>query len=810
MSRHKKNKYLSKKKKGRFAGKTAFLPAVALVLNQTAAGVTLVSAEELQYDGTTQMATVDYSLDMDSFAAELVVEEVSVEAGDQVEEGSQILKLTEESYQAALDYYEAAILRAENTLTDTQREYEQGLLESKYKYELAETEEAQAEYVREYQQNELEDTIEKYGEIQEELADRIAEVQSGISSGSYGSSSGGSSGSSGGAGGGASGESDEMTQEEEKESGDSKKTETEVTPTPDAEVTPAPEQPETPEQPDTEKPEEESTEQQIENLKKKLQENGQLFEVVLAQMEALVGSESDTTEETENADGEYTAAQNELKTQLQSSIERDTAISGHMKNVQEMIKTVPEAVTTAASVAGIDYQKYITLLNDCMAQMDANIAAQQTVLTALEENAGSGETAGQTIDGEQVYTLLEQLRKVSQEKTELYHQLLTLEETQTAALQTQTESQQTTIADLEKQIVQLQEQVKSQQGTENTEDSKFPQEEGTAAGDTTNTTGNNTAGETPSDKASSDKDSAAEEGEGAAAGGMSAGGMSSGSMSAAAGGGGMLSGGSGAGASGGGAAAAFSDGSLTMEDMNLTETDISLFGDTYDLSQVESLLEQEPSDSDSAEKLLDQLEEAAGTVEKQYAELNRNKKATELKIQYTCDTSVLAGKLAAITYEQEQQEWEETLTEAKDKVTELEEKKAVLESMPEGVLTAEKSGTVAAVNYEAEDVLSSDTPILSYYDTETVTVTIAVPQEKIAEVQVGDSVEVTLAGVRAIEGTITEKSPEVQEGNSKTTVNYQVTVSIDNENGRLSAGMSASVTVDTSAQDTDLPVISSK
>ena len=31
------------------------------------------------------------------------------------------------------------------------------------------------------------------------------------------------------------------------------------------------------------------------------------------------------------------------------------------------------------------------------------------------------------------------------------------------------------------------------------------------------------------------------------------------------------------------------DETLTMEDLNLTEEDISLFGNTYDLSQVESL-----------------------------------------------------------------------------------------------------------------------------------------------------------------------------------------------------------------------------
>ena len=81
--------------------KTAFVSALAFSLNQTGGIIPTVSAEELQYDGTTEMSTVDESLDIEGLAAELVVEEVYVEAGEQIQEGTQILKLTEESYQEA-------------------------------------------------------------------------------------------------------------------------------------------------------------------------------------------------------------------------------------------------------------------------------------------------------------------------------------------------------------------------------------------------------------------------------------------------------------------------------------------------------------------------------------------------------------------------------------------------------------------------------------------------------------------------------------------------------------------------------------
>ena len=243
------------------------------------------------------------------------------------------------------------------------------------------------------------------------------------------------------------------------------------------------------------------------------------------------------------------------------------------------------------------------------------------------------------------------------------------------------------------------------------------------------------------------------------------------------------------------------DGTLTMEDLNLTEEDISLFGTTYDLSQVESLLDQEPADSETAENLLDQLEEAKATVSGQYEELIRNQKATELGIQYTYETSVLAGKLAEITYEQELEEWEESLAEAENTRAEMEEKKEALSQMTDGIITADTGGTVAEVNYEADDVLDSSAPVLSFYDTEKVFVTIAVLQENIAQMQVGDAVEVNVGGRQELSGKITEKAMEEQEGNSRTTVNYEVTVTVDNENGRLSAGSSATVTADTTGKE---------
>ena len=778
--------------------KTAFLSAFAIVLNQS--GWTMsVSAENLSYEGTTEMSTVEYSLELDGVTTELVVEEVYVEAGEQLEEGDQILKLTEESYQDALDYYEVAVLRAENTLTDTKREYEQGILEAKSEYEMTKTEADQAEFVREYQEQELADTITAYEEIQPEIEEKISEVQSGINNGSYSSQSSPGGSSFGGSGGGAGGSMDSFGSPETEQDGGNggamPDTEAPDAETPDAE-TPDTETPET-EIPDTGDEDDGSSEdetqddteefqQQVESLKKQIESSAGNYEEILGQIKALLSAEGET-------DASGGGDENNLAASLRTSVETDSTISQHMKNVREMVNNIPDTVIEAIKLAGIEYESYIALLDECIAQMDSGLTLQKNVLAVLE-----AEDYGQdSLDTETLSSLLEQLGTAWSGTMDLYAQLSALQEGQVTKQEEEIKELQEQIADLKKQ--QEEEQPEGQQG-EQPEGQQEEQEEGQQgeqqARPGSEDFSDGTEGETAPGVGESEMSGSDVSGANAGTGSAFAGGTGSfgGSMGSI---GGEVSGEISAGISmddGG-------DGTLTMEDLNLTEEDISLFGTTYDLSQVESLLDQEPADSETAENLLDQLEEAKATVSGQYEELIRNQKATELGIQYTYETSVLAGKLAEITYEQELEEWEESLAEAENTRAEMEEKKETLSQMTDGIITADTGGTVAEVNYEADDVLDSSAPVLSFYDTEKVFVTIAVLQENIAQMQVGDAVEVNVGGRQELSGKITEKAMEEQEGNSRTTVNYEVTVTVDNENGRLSAGSSATVTADTTGKE---------
>ena len=164
---------------------------------------------------------------------------------------------------------------------------------------------------------------------------------------------------------------------------------------------------------------------------------------------------------------------------------------------------------------------------------------------------------------------------------------------------------------------------------------------------------------------------------------------------------------------------------------------------------------------------------------------------------------MIAGKLSEITYEQEVNEWEETLAEAKSGKEELEEGRDFLESLEQGTVAADRSGTVAALSLEAGDETYGGTVLASYYNTDTVQVVLEVSQYDISKISVGDTVQAEISGTGTFSGTISEKSLEAESETSRTTVNYQVTVSIENENGRLSSGSSVSVTVNGQEEESE-------
>ena len=760
------------KKNGVVEKYTGLFLAATVTAMQVTGTWDVYAADTLEYAGTTQISTVEVYPLADTSSVELEVEEVYAEEGTQLTEGDPILKLTDESYQEALAYYEAAIIKAESTLTDTQLEYDQGVLEAKYTCETAEADAENAEYIRTYQTNEVESALTDHEETLNDIDERIAELKAGIADGSYdsGSASGGVSAGGSSASGSGQKKSDDTQKQSEAES--------------EAESSIASEQTGETESGSTEASQQGETESGS-------TEAGQPGETESGSTEAgqpgsagnggsTDGSTPESTESGQDAaDADISGkTTKELRQELTTKMSEAETLA---QTLTEKLKSAMEQVNTDA-IDSDTYSVYTEQLKNVVNQLEADIESQKKVESILKDYDFSSEDANQvtlsaSITGDE--NVLSSLKEI-QEKMAKYQTLIS------SVMSLWSTDNSTALVDGE-MLTEMSDYLSKQAEINELSVTLLEKYESTIQE-------LKSAGTNESAANSGMSGSTTENGEKE---GNTAGSGNGGMPGSATGGVGNASGGTGE----SGQAAESSGSTIQRTGVTgqngqsaLSDEDISLLGDTYDLTSVKQLLSREPSDSSDAQELMEELQDSRETTKVQYEELQRKKKIFELEIQHTYDSAVIAGKLAELTYQQEIADWEETLAEAKQNKADLETQKALLEAMTDGVISADRAGTVASISYEAEDLLDSSIPIVSYYDTDTVSITLEVPQEEIASLSVGDTAEVTLAGAGRLEGTLTEKSVEPEDGTSRTTVNYTATVSLDNSDGRLSDGLSATVT----------------
>ena len=747
------------KKKGAVQKYTSLFLAATVTTMQVTGTWKVYAADTLEYTGTTQISTVEVYPLADTSAVELEVEEVYAEEGTQLTEGDPILKLTDESYQEALAYYEAAIIKAESTLTDTKLEYDQGVLEAKYTCETAEADAENAEYIRTYQTNEVESALTDHEETLNDIDERIAELEAGIADGSYdsGSASGGASAGGSSASGSGQKKSDDTQKQSEAESETESGTESEQTGETESGSTEAGQQGET-ESGSTEagQPGSDGNGGSTDGSTPESTESGQ---------DAAEADISGKT--TEKLRQELTTKMSEAETLAQT--------------LTEKLKSAMEQVNTDAMDSDT-YSVYTEQLKNVVKQLEADIESQKKVESILKDYDFSSEDANQatlsaSITGDE--NVLSSLKEI-QEKMAKYQTLIS------SVMSLWSTDNSTALVD-DEMLTEMSDYLSKQVEINELSVTLLGKYESTiqelkSAGTNESVANSGMSGSTSEN---GDKN------------GNTAGAGNSVMPGSATGGAGNASGGTGESSQVAESAGSTIQGSgVTGQNGQsaLSDEDISLLGDTYDLTSVKQLLSREPSDSSDAQDLIEELQDSRETTKVQYEELQRKKKIFELEIQHTYDSAVIAGKLAELTYQQELSDWEETLAETKQNKADLETQKALLEAMTDGVISADRDGTAASISYEAEDLLDSSIPIVSYYDTDTVSITLEVPQEEIASLSVGDTAEVTLAGAGRLEGTLTEKSVEPEDGTSRTTVNYTATVSLDNSDGRLSDGLSATVT----------------
>lgn len=202
----------------------------------------------------------------------------------------------------------------------------------------------------------------------------------------------------------------------------------------------------------------------------------------------------------------------------------------------------------------------------------------------------------------------------------------------------------------------------------------------------------------------------------------------------------------------------------------------------------------------------DRITELSGRLEglqEDYEQVERDAATALTEVQNIYDEAVLAGKYAQTEYESALSELESAVESAQDALDSLKEEQEALFALEDGVVCADRAGTLASVSYEAEDVLKKDVVFASYYVTDTIYISVEVPQEDIAKIAVGDEVDVAISENRggAITGKISSIATSATTGGSISNVTYAVVISIDNTEGTISSGSSAMVIFDISGEE---------
>ena len=218
-----------------------------------------------------------------------------------------------------------------------------------------------------------------------------------------------------------------------------------------------------------------------------------------------------------------------------------------------------------------------------------------------------------------------------------------------------------------------------------------------------------------------------------------------------------------------------------------------------EVQKAEQALEQAKltyeKNEEQAKNSLAQYEESVDSLKQNYETASAEAETKRLEVQKQYETAVLEGEYAETNYDTTVETLQSSVETAQKTLEDLLEAQEALFALEDGVVLAEQAGTIAAVNYEAGDILFSGVAFVTYYDTTTLTISVEVEQENIAKIAVGDEVSVSISGNRRgnVTGTVASVASSATTGRSVSDVTYAVVISVDNSENALSAGSSATV-----------------
>lgn len=182
--------------------------------------------------------------------------------------------------------------------------------------------------------------------------------------------------------------------------------------------------------------------------------------------------------------------------------------------------------------------------------------------------------------------------------------------------------------------------------------------------------------------------------------------------------------------------------------------------------------------------------------------IERVTKALQYKLQEaenTRQSAKLSGELAQETYDETVTSLQETVTEAQNAYDEAAQELADFNAFvgDDGIVYADGSGLVTAVNYEAGDRLKTKGAMVTYVKSDGYRISVDVSEEDIPEISVGDTVSIVMTAYpdETYTGTVKTISTS-RSGSYSATVSYPVEIEIQGDTSKLYGGMTAEVTFD--------------
>ncbi len=209
------------------------------------------------------------------------------------------------------------------------------------------------------------------------------------------------------------------------------------------------------------------------------------------------------------------------------------------------------------------------------------------------------------------------------------------------------------------------------------------------------------------------------------------------------------------------------------------EDELEDAGEAYDASA--ALVEYYKEQIESGVDLSGSLEEEQENCDRLYTRLllaqsNYTTKSIEAEAAY--QKALLTSENAESQYNVNVSGADNGIETAQDTLEDAKEALAEFDACvgEDGVLYAQYSGVIMSLDYEAGDTISAGTSIVTYANQDEVTMTVSVSEEDIADIAVGDAVNIELTAYKDViyAGEVLGVDTSASSGSS--TISYEVTV----------------------------------